>query len=149
MAICDFHSHVRLIIWHTLYLNYSENLNQRTRKVPNDLLCGFYSKNKGFTIQMNSLNKEIYYACWYQLKARNDDDYRVFAQLGVNHICGYPDGDPSQWTVDHLSQYREHVESFGLKLDFIPLPLNSMKFQWRKIRTLCWEKAPNGIEKLN
>ena len=54
-----------------------------------------------------------------QLKARNDDDYRVFAQLGVNHICGFPPGDPKDWTEQLLTTYREYVESFGLKLDFI------------------------------
>ena len=51
-----------------------------------------------------------------QLQARSDDDYRVFAQLGVNHICGYPPGPPTGWTAEHLTKYREHVESFGLKL---------------------------------
>lgn len=60
-----------------------------------------------------------------QFKARNDDDYRVFAQLGVNHICGFPPGHPKNWTVENLESYREKVESFGLHLDFIPLPLNS------------------------
>ena len=60
-----------------------------------------------------------------QFKARSDDDYRVFAQLGVNHICGYPPGHPKDWTVDNLASYRDKVESFGLHLDFIPLPLNS------------------------
>ena len=53
-----------------------------------------------------------------QLKARNDDDYRVFAQLGVNHICGYPPGDPKDWNEGLLTSYREHLESFGLNLDF-------------------------------
>ena len=60
-----------------------------------------------------------------QLKARNDDDYKVFAQLGLKHICGYPPGEPEDWTVENLTRYREHVESFGLTLDVIPLPLNS------------------------
>lgn len=77
-----------------------------------------------------------------QLKARNDDDYRVFAQLGVNHICGYPDGDSSQWTVDHLTQYREHVESFGLKLDFIPLPLNSHEISVAENPNIMLGKSP-------
>ena len=62
-----------------------------------------------------------------QLNARNDDDYRVFAQLGVNHICGYPPEYPESWTAETLTKYREHAESFGISLDFIPLSLNSHK----------------------
>ena len=60
-----------------------------------------------------------------QFKERSSDDYRVFAQLGVNHICGYPPGQPKDWTVNNLANYKDQVESFGLHLDFIPLPLNS------------------------
>jgi mannonate dehydratase len=60
-----------------------------------------------------------------QLQARSDDDYRVFAQLGLEHICGYPPGPAKDWTPQLLREYREHVESFGLTLDFIPLPLGS------------------------
>jgi len=59
-----------------------------------------------------------------QLPARNDDDYRVLAQLGVNHVCGWPEAPHSEWTADILSVYREKVESFGLSLDMIGLPMN-------------------------
>jgi len=59
-----------------------------------------------------------------QLPARNDDDYRVLAQLGVNHVCGWPEEPHSEWTSDTLSAYREKVESFGLSLDMIGLPMN-------------------------
>ena len=31
-----------------------------------------------------------------QLRPRSDDDYRLFAQLGVEHICGYPPGPASR-----------------------------------------------------
>jgi len=60
-----------------------------------------------------------------QFRARSDSDYEVFAQLGVNHICGYPPGNYTEWTESHLSRYREKVESYGVALDLIPLPLNS------------------------
>ena len=60
-----------------------------------------------------------------QVKMRNDDDYRVHAQLGVNHICAWPEAPYTEWTADYLSSYREKVESFGIALDIIPLPLNS------------------------
>ncbi len=60
-----------------------------------------------------------------QFRARNDDDYRVLSQVGVNHICGNPEVPHAQWTPASLSAYREKVESFGLALDMIPLPLGS------------------------
>jgi mannonate dehydratase len=60
-----------------------------------------------------------------QVAARDDDDYRVFAQLGLKHICADPPGKPSSWKVDDLLRHREKVESFGLTLDMIQLPLPS------------------------
>lgn len=52
---------------------------------------------------------------------------RVLAALGVNHICS---GLPSRtfddaWSVAGLKRLREHVESFGITLDAVPLPLSS------------------------
>ena len=78
-----------------------------------------------------------------QLKARNDDDYRVFSQLGVNHICGFPPGNPKGWTEQLLTEYREHVESFGLKLDFIPLPLNSHEISNAENPNIMLGKSPD------
>ncbi|RVB80471.1 MULTISPECIES: mannonate dehydratase [unclassified Mesorhizobium] len=60
-----------------------------------------------------------------QINARDDDDYRIFAQLGVTHISADPPGAPSSWTFDDLERHRDHVESFGLVLDMIQLPLPS------------------------
>jgi len=60
-----------------------------------------------------------------QFRPRNDDDYRVLAQLGVNHICGYPEVPYAEWTAVNLTAYRNKVESFGITLDMIPLPLGS------------------------
>jgi mannonate dehydratase len=52
---------------------------------------------------------------------------RLAAALGVNNICS---GLPStkfdeQWSVEGLTKFRERVESFGIKLDAVPLPLSS------------------------
>lgn len=60
-----------------------------------------------------------------QYRARNDDDYRIMAQLGVEHVNADPEGNPHDWTLDVLSAHREHIESFGLILDMIQLPLSS------------------------
>jgi len=52
---------------------------------------------------------------------------RTLAAFGVNHICS---GQISrklddQWSVDGLTRVRRQVESFGLKLDCVPLPLSA------------------------
>ncbi len=51
----------------------------------------------------------------------------LLAALGVNNICS---ALPSRkfdenWTVEGLTKLRERVESFGIKLDMVPLPLSS------------------------
>lgn len=77
-----------------------------------------------------------------QFAARNDDDYRVFAQLGVNNICGFPPGETSEWTVENLTRYREHVESFGLSMDVIPLPLSSHEISRAENPNIMLGKSP-------
>ena len=62
-----------------------------------------------------------------QFRPRSENDYRVFAQLGVNNICGFPSEHHTKWTASTLSKYRAHVESFGLNLDIVELPLASSK----------------------
>jgi mannonate dehydratase len=60
-----------------------------------------------------------------QFRARDDDDYRVFAQLGVKHVCADPEGNPHHWSLQLLKDHREKIESFGLVLDMVELPLSS------------------------
>ena len=60
-----------------------------------------------------------------QIRPRDDDDYRVWAQLGVRHVCVDPPGNPHHWSLDALRRHKEHVESFGLSLDMVQLPLSS------------------------
>jgi mannonate dehydratase len=57
----------------------------------------------------------------------SDDDLRVLAALGVNHICS---ALPSRtfddnWSLGGLLRLRERVERFGVHLDMVPLPLSS------------------------
>jgi len=61
--------------------------------------------------------------------ARDDDDYRVMAQLGVRHVCADLDGNPHDWTIDDLERHREKIEGFGLYLDMIQLPLSSLPIE--------------------
>jgi len=57
----------------------------------------------------------------------SDDILQVLAALGVNHLCGrLPSARMDEnWSVESLTRRREHVESFGIKLDAVPLPLSS------------------------
>lgn len=53
---------------------------------------------------------------------------RVLSALGVHHICS---SVPSvkfdeNWSVEGLTRLRERVESFGIRLETVPLPLSSL-----------------------
>ncbi len=57
----------------------------------------------------------------------SDEILRSLAALGVNNICG-PLPSPAmdeRWTAEGLVKLRERVESFGIRLDMLPLPLSS------------------------
>ncbi len=87
-----------------------------------------------------------------QVRARSDDDYRVWAQLGIQHICGYPPGTSRTWTVDVLNRYRQHVESFGLTLDMVELPLSSVDISRAECPNILLGKSPERdreIEHIN
>ncbi len=60
-----------------------------------------------------------------QRHATSDDDFRVFAQLGIEHICGWPPEPHAQWTEASLTAFREKVESFGLTLDMVGFPMEA------------------------
>jgi mannonate dehydratase len=56
-----------------------------------------------------------------------DSILRVLAGFGVDHICSLlpsPRLDEA-WSVEGLLRLRERVESFGIALDMVPLPLSS------------------------
>jgi mannonate dehydratase len=52
---------------------------------------------------------------------------RALAAFGVKNICSGKLGNDldDSWSVDGLTRLRKHVESFGIKLDAVPLPLSS------------------------
>lgn len=56
-----------------------------------------------------------------------DDILHACAAFGVNNICSGPISAhlDENWSVDSLKRFRERVESFGLHLDMVPLPLSS------------------------
>jgi mannonate dehydratase len=56
-----------------------------------------------------------------------DDVLRIISSLGVNNICSElvaPKLD-EKWSVESLTKTRERVESHGIQLDMIQLPLSS------------------------
>lgn len=57
----------------------------------------------------------------------SDEVLGVLAALGVNHICSrLPSARYDEaWSVDGLMRLRERVESHGIALDMVPLPLSS------------------------
>jgi mannonate dehydratase len=57
----------------------------------------------------------------------SDQALRVLAAFGVNHICStLPSARmDANWSVEGLTRLRERVESFGLRLDMVPLPMSS------------------------
>jgi mannonate dehydratase len=67
-----------------------------------------------------------------RMKAGHQHDHteatlQALAAFGVKHICsgkvgkGLDDG----WSLDGLTRLRKHVESFGIALECVPLPLSS------------------------
>src|SRR5260221_6887108 len=72
------------------------------------------------------------YVMLAKMKAGNqhkssEADLRVLAAFGINHICSdLPSRTLDEnWSVEGLSKLRERVESFGIKLEMVPLPLSS------------------------
>jgi mannonate dehydratase len=56
-----------------------------------------------------------------------DEVLTIMAALGVNHICStLPSKNFDEaWSVEGLTKLRERVESHGIKLEAVPLPLSS------------------------
>src|ERR1700752_2763614 len=74
----------------------------------------------------------------------SDAILRVLAGFGVNHICSRlpaPKLDAS-WSVESLTRLRERVESFGLTLDMVPLPLSSNEIARSENPDIMLGKAP-------
>ncbi|MBK9169137.1 MAG: mannonate dehydratase [Bryobacterales bacterium] len=74
----------------------------------------------------------------------SDNALRLMAAIGVNHICSRePSMTPGPaWSVDSLKRLREHVESFGLHLDMVPLPLSSVPIAQSPYKATLLGKSP-------
>jgi mannonate dehydratase len=75
----------------------------------------------------------------------SDAILRVLAGFGVNHICSrLPSARiDGAWSVEGLSTLRERVESFGIALDMVPLPLSSVEISRSENPAILLAKDPD------
>jgi len=75
----------------------------------------------------------------------SDDILRALAAFGVNHICAaLPSARRDErWSVAGLLKLREHVESFGIQLDMLPLPLSSSYITRAENPNILLGKSPD------
>jgi mannonate dehydratase len=75
----------------------------------------------------------------------SDAILRVLAGFGVTHICSrLPSSRPDEsWSVDGLQRLRERVESFGVTLDMVPLPLSSSEIARAENPAILLGRAPD------
>ena len=73
-----------------------------------------------------------------------DENLKVFAALGVHNICSEPPSRvlDEKWSVEGLSRLRERVESFGIRLDMVPLPLSSAYITHSENPNIMLGKSP-------
>ncbi|MGH7046827.1 MAG: mannonate dehydratase [Stellaceae bacterium] len=84
-----------------------------------------------------------------QIRPRDDSDYRVWAQLGITHVCVDPPGNPHHWSRDDLERHREHVESFGLALDMVQLPMSSAPIEQQESPNILLAREPERQRELD
>ena len=74
----------------------------------------------------------------------SDAILRVLAGFGVNHICSVlPSAKmDAAWSVEGLTKLRERVESFGITLDMVPLPLSSSEISRSENPAILLAKDP-------
>ncbi len=75
----------------------------------------------------------------------SDDILRVIAAFGVNHICSsLPSAKfDENWSFEGLTKLRERVESFGIKLEAVPLPLSSSYITKAENPNITLGKSPD------
>jgi mannonate dehydratase len=75
----------------------------------------------------------------------SDSILRVLAGFGVNHICSrLPSAKmDEEWSVEALTKRRERVESFGLTLDMVPLPLSSSEISRSESPAILLARDPD------
>ena len=74
----------------------------------------------------------------------SDPILHAMAGFGVNNICSrLPSAKlDDAWSVESLTRLKERVESFGLTLDMVPLPLSSSEISRSENPEIMLAKAP-------
>jgi len=80
-----------------------------------------------------------------------DSILKVLAGFGVNHICSrLPSAQMGpEWSAEALTKRREHVESFGLTLDMVPLPLSSSEISRSESPAIMLGKEPDRQKQID
>ena len=78
-------------------------------------------------------------------QGHSPDVLRAVAAFGLKHICS---GEISprldeKWSVEGLSRLREQVESYGLSLAMIPLPMSSVTINKNNYPNILLGKSPD------
>jgi mannonate dehydratase len=75
----------------------------------------------------------------------SDAILRAMAGFGVNHICSRLPSTrlDEKWSADALARLRERVESFGLSLDMVPLPMSSNDIDRFELPNIMLGKSPD------
>src|SRR6516165_6894066 len=70
---------------------------------------------------------------------------RVLAGFGVNHICSRLPSErlDEHWSAEGLMRLRERIESFGLTLDTVPLPMSSNYITKAELPNILLGKSPD------
>src|SRR5205814_1884363 len=74
----------------------------------------------------------------------SDQILRAMAGFGVTHICSRLPSErlDANWSVGGLSRLRERVESFGISLDMVPLPMSSNDISRFEMPNIMLGKSP-------
>jgi len=80
-----------------------------------------------------------------------DEMLRILAALGVTHICSdLPSAKFDEaWSVEGLSKLRERVESFGVKLEAVPLPMSSSYITKAENPEIMLGKSPERDQEID
>ena len=81
----------------------------------------------------------------------SDAILRVLAGFGVNHICSLlPSAKMDEaWSVEGLTKLRARVESFGIRLDMVPLPLSSSEISRSENPAILLAKDPERDKQID
>ena len=93
-----------------------------------------------------------------QVAPRNISDLEVWSQLGVNNVCTDPfisnnDGtfkgtNPHHWTLNDLEKHKEIINSKGLTLDMVQIPLSSTPIEKSQSPNIMLGKSPERDQEI-